>query len=116
MGEPAVNTTATTFALPKGFEDLAWLADWALPTERARHAKRVATPIEELQRVYDTLLPRIEGMIAHLDQFPVDALPPAEQNLMLLTLAFVEVSLSVELLHSPTVPDGFAPSRFEVHF
>jgi hypothetical protein len=35
---------------------------------------------------------------------------------MLLTLVFVEVSPSVELLHSPTVPDGFEPSRFEVHF
>ena len=106
----------TVFPLPKGYEDLAWLADWALPTERQRHAKRVVTPLVDLQRVYDALLPRIEPAIAHLDQFPVQSLPPAEANLMLLTLAFVEVSLSVELLHSPTVPDGFAPSRFEVHF
>jgi len=106
----------TTFALPEGFQDFSWLADWALPTERARHSKRVITPLPELQRIYDVLLPRIETMIAHLDQFPVHDLPPAEANLMLLALAFVEVSLSVELLHSPTVPDGFEPSRFEVHF
>ena len=106
----------TAFALPKGYEDLAWLADWALPTERARHSKRLGTPLPELQRVYDTLLPRIEPAIAYLDQFPIHALPPAEGNLMLLTLVFVEVSPAVELLHSPTVPDGFEPSRFEVHF
>ena len=106
----------TVFALPKGYEDLAWLADWALPTERARHSKRIGTPLEDLQRVYDALLPRIEPAIAYLDQFPVHDLPPAEANLMLLTLAFVEVSPSVELLHSPTGPDGFEPSRFEVHF
>ena len=111
-----MSDTATRFVLPHGYEDLAWLADWALPTERQRHGKRIGTPLDELQRVYDALLPRIENMIAHLDQFPVDALPPAEQNLMLLTLAFVEVSPSVELLHSPTVPDGFEPTRFEVHF
>ncbi len=108
--------SASIFALPKGYEDLAWLADWALPTERARHTKRLGTPLAELQRVYDALLPRIEPAIAHLDQFPVSDLPPPEANLMLLTLAFVEVCPSVELLHSPTVPDGFEPSRFEVHF
>jgi hypothetical protein len=114
MGEPAMSDTV--FALPKGYEDLAWLADWALPTERARHTKRLGMDLPDLQRVYDALLPRIEPAIAHLDQFSVHDLPPAEANLMLLTLAFVEVSLSVELLHSPTVPDGFEPSRFEVHF
>ena len=108
--------SASIFALPKGYEDLAWLADWALPTERARHTKRLGTPLAELQRVYDALLPRIEPAIAHLDQFPLSDLPPPEANLMLLTLAFVEVCPSVELLHSPTVPDGFEPSRFEVHF
>ncbi|MGE0810030.1 MAG: hypothetical protein AB7N69_05385 [Immundisolibacter sp.] len=106
----------TVFALPKGYEDLAWLADWALPTERARHSKRIGTPLDQIQRVYDALLPRIEPAIAYLDQFPIKNLPPAEANLMLLTLVFVEVSPSVELLHSPTVPDGFEPSRFEVHF
>lgn len=111
-----MSTSTTQFALPKGYEDLAWLADWALPTEKQRHGKRVRTPLDELQRVYDALLPRIEPAIAYLDQFPIHDLPPAEANLMLLTLVFVEVSPSVELLHSPTVPDGFEPSRFEVHF
>ena len=106
----------TGFALPEGYRDLAWLADWALPTERQRHSKRIGTPLPEIQRVYDALLPRIEPMIAYLDQFPINDLPPAEANLMLLALVFVEVSPSVELLHSPTVPDGFEPSRFEVHF
>ncbi len=109
-------SSKASFALPEGYRDLAWLADWALPTERARHSKRISTPLPEIQRVYDALLPCIESMIAHLDQFPINDLPPAEANLMLLALAFVEVSPSVELLHSPTVPDGFEPSRFEVHF
>ncbi len=104
------------FPLPKGFEDLARFADWALPTERERHAKRLNTPLEELDAVYEALLPRIEEAIAHLDTFPIDDLPPAENNLMLLTLVFVEVSLSVESLRSPWVPEGFEPSRFVVHF
>lgn len=108
--------TDATFALPEGYRDLAWLADWALLTERARHTKRLGTPLAQLQVVYDALLPRIETMIAYLDQFPIRDLPPAEGNLMLLALVFVEVSPAVELLHSPTVPDGFEPSRFEVHF
>ena len=108
--------SAPEFVLPEGYRDLAWLADWALPTERERHAKRVATPMVELQRVYDALLPRIETMITHLDQFPLNDLSPVERNLLALTFVFVEVSPSVELFQSPTVPDGFEPSRFMVHF
>lgn len=108
--------TDTGFPLPAGFEDLARFADWALSTERERHAKRLKTPLEDLDEVYNALLPRVEDAIAHLDQFPIDNLPPAENNLMLLTFVFVEVSLSVELLRSPWVPEGFEPSRFVVHF
>lgn len=112
MSEP----TREPFPLPAGFEDLAEFADWALPTERQRHAKRVNTPLPQIERVYHALLPRIEEAIAHLDQFPLDALPQPERNLQLLTMVFVEVSPSVELLRSPTVPDGFPPERFVVHF
>ena len=108
--------TNADFPLPAGFEDLARFADWALPTERERHAKRLKTPLEALDEVYNALLPRVEDAIAHLDEFPIDNLPPAENNLMLLTFVFVEVSLSVELLRSPWVPEGFEPSRFVVHF
>lgn len=108
--------TNADFPLPAGFEELTRFADWALPMERERHAKRLTTPLEELDAVYAALLPRVEEAIAHLDRFPIDDLPPAENNLMLLTLVFVEVSLSVESLRSPWVPEGFEPSRFVVHF
>lgn len=109
-------TVAAAFPLPAGFEDLAPLAEFALPTERERHAKRLGTPIEVLDRVYGTLHPRVVEMIAYLDQFPLAALTPEQQNLLRLSFVFVEVASSVELLRSPTVPEGFDHRRFQVHF
>ena len=114
MSGPAVQDAA--FPLPAGFEDLAWLAEYALPTERERHAKRLGTPIETLDEVYQALLGRVVDAISHLDQFPLATLDAAQTNLLRLTFVFVEVSTAVELLRSPTVPEGFDHRRFHVHF
>ena len=38
---------------PPGFSELEPFADWALPTERARYAKRLASTMDELQAFYD---------------------------------------------------------------
>lgn len=119
MGEPAVRAPVPAqadFPLPAGFEDLAHLAEFALPTERERHAKRLATPIETLDEVYNTLLPRVVDAISYLDQFPLADLDAAQTNLLRLTFVFVEVSTAVELLRSPDVPEGFDHRRFKVHF
>ena len=70
----------TDFALPEAYRDLAWLADWALPTERGRHSKRIGTPLPEIQRVYDALLPRIEAMNAAPAPVPVHARPPGQAD------------------------------------
>lgn len=104
--------------LPEGFEDLARFTDrWLKPTENARHRTRLAASAEELKDLYDTLLPRMEAILQHLDRHDIHALPEAEQNLMGLALAFIEVSAAVEVFGgSPTVPYGFDPERWRVHF
>lgn len=104
-------------ALPAAFADLQPLAErFALPTERARHAERLKGPFEDLKALYDAVLPRLGEIHAHLARHPWPNLPPAEQNLLHLALALMEVSLAVESHGQPTVPYGFDHGRFKVWF
>ena len=45
--------------LPSQFSEYEpWAAEWCLPTESERYAKRVATAPQELQAFYDAFYPR----------------------------------------------------------
>lgn len=104
-------------ALPAAFADLQGLADrFALPTERARHSARLTAEYADLKAVYDTLLPRMPDIHAHLSAQPWPNLPAAEQQLLNLALFLMEVALAVESHGQSTVPHGFDWRRFEVHF
>jgi len=104
-------------SLPAAFADLQPLADrYALPTERERHTERLKGPFEDLKALYDAVLPRLDAIHVHLKQYPWPDLPPAEQSLLNLALALMEVSLAVESHGQPTVPFGFDHTRFRVHF
>ena len=46
---------------PPQFADLEPFAGWAVPTERARYAKRLASTMDELQAFYDAAFPRLEA-------------------------------------------------------
>lgn len=111
MSEQRANGIAGNF--PAGFEDLEKYADWALPTERARNRKRLASSMAEIKEFYQLMLERVEPALAYLNQFPLDAMPPPEQNLLNLTLMLAEVANAVELFKTqPGVIDGFDPERF----
>ncbi len=45
---------------PADFADLEPFADWALPSEGDRYAKRIASSMDELQAFYDAAFPRLE--------------------------------------------------------
>jgi len=62
------------------------------------------------------VLPRVEEIVGHPNQFPMDALPEPEQNLPNLALSCREVALPVEAHGQTTVPGGFDPAHFEVDF
>ena len=62
-------------AFPADFAELEPFADWALPTERERYAKRIASTMDELQAFYDAAFPRLEDATKYLEQFALDALP-----------------------------------------
>jgi hypothetical protein len=50
--------------LPEGFAELEPLVPWSLETEPERSAKRQASSMEELQALYDAVLPRAEEIFA----------------------------------------------------
>ncbi|MFI9832816.1 hypothetical protein ACIHIX_34605 [Streptomyces sp. NPDC051913] len=63
--------------LPDGFSDLAPFLDrWRLTGQQSRMRAMAAADMPELRTFYDALLPRIDAIVAHLNQFPVDDLPP----------------------------------------
>ncbi len=97
--------------LPEQFSDLESLIEWSLPTERARNAKRRSSSMEQLKRFYDTMLPRTEAVLEHLDKFPLEQMPEQERRLLYLALSLAEVANAIELFKNPSVIDGFDPDR-----
>lgn len=100
--------------LPPQFSKLEPFAGWALPTERERYDKRVASTMDELQAFYDAAFPRFEEALSYLDAFALDAMPDDAQHLMWLCCALVTVSFPVEVWRQPRVPDSGASSFDEV--
>ena len=100
--------------LPEEFADLEPLAEhWALATETERNRRRLASPMSEVQALYDTLLPRMEAVLSYLGQFPLDNLPEDAERLFQLTLSLAEVATAVENFKQPSVVDGYDSTRLE---
>ena len=96
--------------LPASFADLEPFSDWALEFERERYAKRLASTMDELQAFYDVAFPRLEEVMAYLDQFDLDALPDDAKHLLWLCYSLVNASFPVEVWRQPRVPDSGAAS------
>jgi hypothetical protein len=94
--------------LPTDFADLEPFGAWAIPTERARYDKRVASTMEEMQAFYDAAFPRMEDALSYLEQYEMDALPEDAKRLLWLYCALVTVSFPVEVWRQPRVPDSGA--------
>ena len=99
-------------ALPEAFEDLVPWLDWALDSERARTAKKMAASMEELRALYDAVMPRMEEIIAYLDSVPSDDRPAPAHRLYLITLSLVEVSNLVEIYKRRDVIEACDPLHF----
>jgi hypothetical protein len=94
--------------LPAEFAVLEPYSAWILETEPERYAKRLASSMEEMQAFYDAAFPHLEDITAHLDKYPLNELPEAERNLLLLSFSLVMVSFPVEVWKQPRVPDSGA--------
>jgi hypothetical protein len=93
--------------LPPAFADLEpWASTWCLETEPERWARRLATPMAELQAFYDAAFPRAEEAIAWCDRFPLDAMPEDAGRLFQLLHSLLMVSYAVEVWKQPEVVHG----------
>ena len=93
-------------SLPADFADLEPFAEWAMPTERARYAKRLASTMDELQAFYDASFPRMEAAASYLEPLDLSDLPDDAKHLLWLYCSLVTVSFPVEVWRQPRVPDS----------
>ena len=100
--------------LPEPFADLEPFVAWALATEDERNRRRRSSSMEDLRAFYDALLPRMDDVIAFLNQYPLDAMPDDARRLLYIGLSFMEVSTAVELLGEPDESGVFEASRFTI--
>ena len=99
--------------LPAGFEDLERFAgEWSLSGERERNRQRLSSSMTDIQELYDALLPRMEEIINHLNQYPLASMPDDAKRLFHLSLMLAEIAPAVEFYKQPEVIDGFPPDRF----
>ena len=90
--------------LPPAFGELEpWAATWCLASEPERWAKRLETPMHELQAFYDAFFPRAEEAIAWCDRFPLDGMPEDAERLLQLLHSLLMVSYAVEVWKQPEV-------------
>ena len=104
----------TTPCFPPAFAELEPFADWALPTEAERYAKRLASTMDELQTFYDAVFPRLEDAIAYCDQFPLAEQPEDASHLLWLCYSLVNASFPVEVWRQARVPDSGAATMDQV--
>jgi hypothetical protein len=93
-------------ALPAPFAELEAVLEWALPTERERYGKRLASSMEEMQRFYDAVLPRAAEAKVYLDQFELNTMPEDAQRLMWILFSLIVVSYPIDVFGRPRVPDS----------
>jgi hypothetical protein len=98
---------------PEGFAQLEPFAPWALPTERARHAKKNASSMVEVQAFYDAMLPILPGALEHLSGFALSDLPAPGRRLLDLCLAMVEAAMAIENFGAVSPPFLMSLDRFE---
>ena len=102
--------------LPAEFGDLEPFCDkWLRNTEAQRNAVRISSSMEEIRDFYDTMLPRFEAVIQHLNRMPLDELPQQDRSLLTLSFSFIEASAPIERFNTPEVTDLFPPERFRIY-
>lgn len=104
-----------TKVIPAGFASLEPLvSEWSLETQHERREKRATSAFSELRAFYDLVGPRVRDIAAHLDGFPMGALPAPQQTLLQLALMYMEVALAVEFYGQPEVEGWFPRQRWVI--
>ena len=100
--------------LPEEFADLQHLADWGEATEKLRMSRRIGSTMAELTDYYSTMLPRMEAIAEHLDQWELTDLPDSEKPLLYMAMMYMEAAVAVELFKDPDVPQSSPAEKLNV--
>lgn len=87
---------------------------WVLRTEQERYFARIRAPYADLVELYEEMTPRLSEVIEHLNNFPLEEMPPSEANLMYLTFSLTEAAHAVELWKQSDLPEAFQPERLVI--
>jgi len=99
--------------LPSEFNDLEiFVPKWALAKESERIRERWTSSMDDIRRFYDAMVPRLEAIIAYLNEFALNDLPEAAKQLLYLALSLAEVADAVEAYGTPEVPYSLDPARY----
>jgi len=99
--------------LPEPFRDLEPLAPhWSLGRESDRMEQRLASTMAEITEFYDAIMPRMDAILAHLNEHPLDAMPDDARRLLWLTLSLAEIAPAVHFYGQPSVINGFDARQF----
>ncbi len=104
-------------ALPEEFSDLERFvsAGWACPREHDRWTRRVQGSAAEIEDFYDAMLLRMDAIVAHLDQHPLDQVPEGDRPLFYLALAFMDVAPAWEVFQAADLPEpAFEIDRMKI--
>ena len=101
--------------LPPGFEDLLeFVPQWVGETAQERWDIRARATMAEITRFYDVLLARSDDILAHVDTFPLDALPAPTLRLFRLQLALAQAAMAVELHKQPRAHNSPYPHQVRI--
>jgi hypothetical protein len=82
--------------LPAQFSDLEPFNKWSTGADADRIKEINNRTDAELRAFYDAVLPRMDAVVAHLNEFPLDKLPASETALFNLAKMMMEVATIVE--------------------
>ena len=114
MTEERIFPEPNTPLLPQSFVDLEpFVEEWSLAHETDRARKRWNSSLEEAQRFYDAMLPRLNEALIYLDGFDLNALPSPEKRLLFLAFSLAEIANTIEVYQQPGVPNAFSAERYK---
>lgn len=105
--------SSTRAALPAAFDELSRFVElWSLSTETERTTQRHTVGMDAIVEFKDAMLPRVDDIVAWLNQYELAHLPEDARSLMYMLLSFAEIAPAVEFYQQPAVIDGYDPRRF----
>lgn len=100
--------------LPEPFAHLTPYRHWAHSTEDARMRQRLNASMSEITDYYQTLLPEIDPIAKHLDQWSLAEIPADHKELLYMAMMFMETAMCVEFFYEPDVPEALGAEHMEV--